>query len=460
MKALLYFAALTAFAGVADHPDVLAAERLFSAWVDGQMAYRGLPGIAVGVVHDQELIWAKGFGFADVAAKTPVTPATKFRMASHSKLFTATAIMQLRDAGKLRLDDPVSKYLPWFKMKPADGDDTEVTIEALVTHGSGLPREAGSHWSNFNFPDAVEVRRIAGEGRAVYPPDTRFKYSNLAFTIAAMVVEQISGEPFAAYVQKHIYDPLGMTASSIDRDVPGLATGYGRRMPDGSRAKMPFIDARAMAGATGVTSTVEDMAKFVSSQFQPRILSRGAQRQMHRVRLLENNWQSGYAVGFSVRRFQDRVYVGHGGSYPGYKTQTYIQLDDKVGVIVLTNGDDAEPGAIADQLLTTVGAAVGRAAAVKKAPVWDVSWSRFTGLYRSGNSDTRVIEMNKELVTMTPNGAAASVQGRLRPLGDGTFRLESPTGGTAVGEIVRFVEENGRVVRMVTGGGSYSQRVE
>jgi CubicO group peptidase (beta-lactamase class C family) len=368
--------------------------------------------------------------------------------------------MQLRDAGKLRLDDPVSKYLPWFRMKPAEGDDTEVTIEALVTHGSGLPREAGSHWSDFRFPDAAEVKRVASEGRAVYPPDTRFKYSNLAYTIAAMVVEAVSGEPFAAYVQAHIYDPLGMTASSIDRDVPGLAVGYGRRMPDGTRAKMPFIDARAMAGATGVTSTVEDMAKFVSSQFQPRILSRGAQRQMHRVRLLENNWQTGYAVGFSVRRFQDRVYVGHGGSYPGYKTQTYIQLDDKVGVIVLTNGDDAEPGAIADQLLTTVGAAVARASAATKTPVWDPAWGRFAGLYRSGNSDTRVVEMNKELITMTPNGATASVQGKLRPVGDGTFRLEGPAGGAAVGEIVRFLEENGRVVRMVTGGGSYSQRVE
>src|SRR6185503_4565328 len=98
---------------VANDPDVLGAERLFSAWMDGQILYRDLPGVVVGVVSDQDLVWVKPFGYADVKAKKPMSADTKFRMASHSKLFTATAIMQLREQGKVRLDDPVSKYLPW-----------------------------------------------------------------------------------------------------------------------------------------------------------------------------------------------------------------------------------------------------------------------------------------------------------------------------------------------------------
>src|SRR5262249_39296557 len=130
---------------IATDPDVLGAERLFSAWLEGQIAYRGLPGIAVGVVSDQELVWASGFGFADVKAKLPMSPTTKFRMASHSKLFTAVAIMQLREQGKLRLDDPVANSLPWFKAKPAGDDDGVITIEQLLSHSSGLQREAGDH---------------------------------------------------------------------------------------------------------------------------------------------------------------------------------------------------------------------------------------------------------------------------------------------------------------------------
>ena len=119
---------------VAADADVKGAERLFSAWMDGQMIDRALPGVAIGVVADQDLVWATGFGFADVKAKTPMAPQTRFRMASHSKLFTATAVMQLREEGKLRLDDPVSRYLSWFKVKPAESDDPPITIEELLTH--------------------------------------------------------------------------------------------------------------------------------------------------------------------------------------------------------------------------------------------------------------------------------------------------------------------------------------
>src|SRR5688572_23196989 len=98
-------------ARVANDPDVLAQQRLFSAWMNGQIEYRELPGIVVGVVVGEELVWARWYGYADFKAKRPMTPETKFRMASHSKLFTATAIMQLRESDKVRLDDPVSKHL-------------------------------------------------------------------------------------------------------------------------------------------------------------------------------------------------------------------------------------------------------------------------------------------------------------------------------------------------------------
>jgi CubicO group peptidase (beta-lactamase class C family) len=188
-----------------------------------------------------------------------------------------------------------------------------------------------------------------------------------------MIVEAVSGETWAEYLQNHIFDPLGMNSSSVDEDDANLATGYSRRMPDGTRQVIPFVDARGMAAATGLTSTVEDMAKFVSAQFRkgPRggdqILSTASLREMHRVRMLENTWARGQGIGFSVSRVDGKLYVGHGGGYPGHTTNTLIQLDSKVGVIVLTNTNDSDPGDIAQQLMSTVGEAVAKATASKPA---------------------------------------------------------------------------------------------
>jgi len=449
----------------ADDPDVQGAIRLFSAWLDGQIAYRGLPGVVVGVVSDQDLVWSRGFGYADVAAKRPMTPATKFRMASHSKLFTATAIMQLREEGKLRLDDPVSQYLPWFTFKRAAPDDPPVTIENLLTHSSGLPREAGDHWSSYDFPTEEELRALMPDRQAPFSPEVRWKYSNLAYSIAGMVIETVSGERWADYVTRHIYQPLGMTSSSVDQDVPGLAVPYGRRMPDGTREVLPFVDARGMGSATGITSTVEDMARFVSAQFRkgPRggnqVLSTASLREMHRVRMMENTWTRGQGIGFSVQRVDDRLYVGHGGGYPGNTTQTLIQLDDKVGVIVLTNTNDSYPGDIARELMETVGKAVAKATEQKPEVVaWDPAWARFAGLYRGRWGDSQVVLLKDRLVIMTPNASSIGEPVELVPIGGGRFRFTAPTGGAVVGEVVRFEEANGQVVRMYTGD-SYLDRV-
>lgn len=459
-------AAPSSKSSVANDPEVLGAERLFSAWIEGQIAYRGLPGIAVGVVSDQDLVWASGFGFADVAAKTPMSPTTKFRMASHSKMFAAIAIMQLREQGKLRLDDPVSNYLPWFKAKPAGDDDGPITIEQLLSHSSGMQREAGDHWTSYEFPTADELRRLYADRQAPFAPSVRWKYSNLAFSIVGAVTEHVSGQSWADYIDRNIFKPLGMNASSVDKSVPGLAVPYARRMPDGTRAVLPFVDARGMAAATGVTSNVEDMAKFVSAQFRrgarggDRIVSTGSLRELHRVRSVEENWTSGTALGFDVNRIDNRTYVGHGGGYPGNTTQTLIQLDDKVGVIVLTNTNDSNPFDIARQLMTTVGKAVAKAAAPKPVVVaWDPTWARFAGLYRGRGGDSQVILLNQRLVLITPNAANVDNPITLEPLGGGRFRFVAPTGGGVVGETVRFVEQAGRPMRMYTGD-SWIDRVD
>ena len=207
------------------------------------------------------------------------------------------------------------------------------------------------------------------------------------------------------------------------------------------------------------------MARFVSAQFragtrgEDRLLSTASLREMHRVRMLENTWTSGQGIGFSVRRVDGKLFIGHGGGYPGYTTNTSIQLDSKVGVIVLTNTNDSNPAQIARQLMSTVGEAVATATATEaQAVAWDPTWERFAGRYRSRNGERQVLVMNDRLVVMNPWATSIEDLTQLQPLDDGLFRMVAPTGGGAVGEIVRFVEENGAVVRMITGD-SYADRV-
>jgi CubicO group peptidase (beta-lactamase class C family) len=254
-------------------------------------------------------------------------------MASHSKLFTAIAIMQLREEGKLRLDDPVEKYLSWFKAAPAGDDDGQITIEQLLSHSSGLQREAGDHWVSYEFPTADQLQRLYAERKAAFAPSVRWKYSNLAYAVAGMVIEQVTAQPWANYVDRNIFQPLAMTSSSVDKNVSGLAIPYGRRMPDGTREVLPFVDARGMA-APPVSRQPERQpvvsANFHRARAAPWVVTSGSWREMHRC----DRWRRLRPARARIRHQPDPIaWTGHGGGYPG-TTQTFLRLDDKVGVVI------------------------------------------------------------------------------------------------------------------------------
>lgn len=448
-------------------PEVNASIRVFEAWLQGQMTDRQLPGVAVGVVHDQRLIWAKGFGYADLDRKKPITTRTLFRMASNTKPFTAMAILQLRDAGKLRLDDPVAQYLPWFKLQPSNSAEARpVTIGSLLMHASGLPREAAfSYWNTRVFPSAEEVRTALPNQRASFFPEARLKYSNLAFTLAGMLVEKVTDVRYSTWMQTRILGPLGMVSSGMDLNAPELAAGYGRRMPDNSRERIPFIETRAIAPAAGLTSNVEDLARYVSLQFRqgpargPQILSGATLQEMHRVHFLDASWKVGFGLGFATTRVNDRSYVGHDGHIPGYTTSINFVPDEKVGVIVLTNADDSRPDEIAIRALQMIGSAIAKSVPPAK-KMWDESWRRYAGLYRSDFGDLYVVAVRDELVMLDPV-RDNPVEGTMRvaPQSDGSFLLEGKHGGWEIGEPVRFLEKNG-IIQGVTLGTYRYDRVE
>ena len=195
-----------------EHPLVASNLRLLEVWLQAEMDYRDQPGYVIGIVYDQELIYAKGFGYADVATKRPMTTDTVFHIGSQSKTFTAIAVLQLQEQGKLRLDDPVEKYIPSFAVKGGNASTAPVTVFQLLTHTSGLMSEGTKtlHWSDLDFPTREHIDEQIKSVDLAFLPGTKRKYSNLGYTLAGQIVERVSGKSFKDYVTENILVPLEM----------------------------------------------------------------------------------------------------------------------------------------------------------------------------------------------------------------------------------------------------------
>lgn len=334
-------------------------------WAEGQRTYEEVPGMSIAIVHDQEVVWSGASGFADPESKRPAGSDTLYSICSVSKLFTSVGVLQLRDAGKLNLDDPVSKHLPWFTMKPLEGGG-EITVRGILTHSSGLPRESDfPYWTGeFNFPTREQIIGQVAKQEALYTSGDVLQYSNLGLTLAGEIVGQLSGKPYETYVRERILNPLGMQATypEMPEAEKGkrLARGYTARKRDGARQPVSFFAARGIAPAAGYASTVNDLAKFAAWQFRTldnkdsSVLKSRTLREMQRANWVSPDMEQFWGLGFAVGNEDGRIYAAHGGSCPGYRTQFYTVPAEKVAVIVMANASGVNTGKYADEIYKIV----------------------------------------------------------------------------------------------------------
>jgi CubicO group peptidase (beta-lactamase class C family) len=456
----------TAAQSVADHPRVKQALKLVEVWLDAQRAYQQIPGISAAVVHDQQLVWSGGFGFSDIERKTPATPATIYSICSISKLFTSIGVMQLRDEGKLRLDDPVARHIPWFKIKRGDPHSPEITVEGLLTHSSGLPRESDfPYWTgpDFTFPSREQImERIAGQ-ETLYPAETYFQYSNLGITLAGELITSVSGEAYDSFVRRRILDPLGLksTTSEMPEKERGsrLATGYSAIRREGTRVAVPFFSARGIAPAAGYASNVEDLARFASWQFRlldrkggEDVLKTNTLREMQRVHWVDPDLETMWGLGFSVWRSDGKVFVGHGGSCPGFRTQLLLKPEEKVGTVFMANAQGVNTTEFAQRMYDIVAPAIK--AAVKPsagdAKQQSGALSAYTGNYETGFAgEIAIVEWEEGLAVLSlPSMDPVRGLTKLKKVGDHTFRRIRKD--EALGEALVFeMGPDGRAVRMI-----------
>jgi CubicO group peptidase (beta-lactamase class C family) len=457
-------------AAITEAAEVREALRLLDIWLEGQRLKGDLPGMAVGVVHDQNLIWSKGYGYADVAKRTPTTDRALYRVASISKLFTATAVMQLVEAGKLSLEDPVSRHLPWFEPKNADAGHP-VLVWHLLTHTAGMRRETpGTDFDRLHRPDAASVQAATPETSLAFPPQIRQKYSNYAFQVAGLLVAELAGTPFPEYVERHILRPLGMADSRLldgNETRPGLAVPYGRRLPDAPRTIEDQVNNNGMLAAGGLVTSVRDLARFASLQFKTMddhagpVLTGWSLRDMHRPRWLAPDWSHGQGIGWFLLRRDNAVYLSHGGSLPGYKSNLLINPNTKVAVIVLINADDGPAGDLAKGAMRLVRGPIATASKPAEEPVpADPDLARFEGLYRDRWGEyARVAVVGDRLcVIRLEADDVRRATTTLERLGPTTFRthVDERNMGSNVEDIIEFtVDSDGRATSFTTESGAY-----
>ncbi len=448
------------------------AVELFEVWLDAKMAYERIPGVSVGLVHDRALAWAEGYGWADLEARVPATPSTLYSVCSISKLFTSIAVMQRRDAGDLRLDDGIADLLPWYDVEQSHRDGPRVSVQGVLTHSSGLPRESDHpYWTGpyFSFPTRDEVIEGLGRQRTLYPGDRYFQYSNLGMTLAGQIVEETSGLSYDDYVRARILDPLGMsdTYTDIPSDRAGgrLAQGYTRLDRSGERREASLFRARGIAPAAGYASTVEDLARFVAWQF--RLLEDGGEevldvntlREMHRVHWVDPDFETMWGLGFAVSRRDGERAVGHGGSCPGFRSTVQLALDRDVGGVVLINAQGTSPDDVWSKMESVL---VPALAAIEDDPAGSVArpaeLAEYAGRYESTWGETAILRWDDGLAAVSlPTDDPMESMRRLRRQRGDVFRRVRADG--ELGEEYVFERDAEEAVTRLVVHGNRSRKV-
>ena len=451
-------------------PELTSRIQVLDASIEATVAAEGLPGLSIGLVHDQDLIWAKSYGFANLEKQIPASPATLYRLASVTKVFTATAIMQLRDAGKLHLDDPVAKHLPWFAPKNPFPNSPAITVWHLMTHTGGLP-DADGRASTVSTVGEVwreELSRFLRETELVLPPETEYSYENVNYVLLGQIIAAVSGQPYARYMEDHILTPLGMKASRFREE--GAAVGYRRTSPG-----MPYeVAPRPVASyeqspgapAGGLYTSVDDLARFASLQFHDGLVKdaqivRGSTlREMQRVQWLQRGWQSGVGLGWElIERVGEQIRVGHEGGSSGWRADLVTAPTDKLAVIVLVNARGFDTHRIINLAFETGARAVTVVAERSKTvSIPDPRWEKYVGTY----AGRRVMVLNGLLTIIDPLAATPWVSRVvLRPVAPHTFRVRRM--GSPYGDLDRELatfetDQNGGVIGLRWGTNYWPRR--
>lgn len=386
------------------------ANQLIDVWLQSQVDHEDIPSIMGIAVKDQEVIWSGAFGKSNIEEGIQSTINTSSNIGSVSKVFTATAIMKLIEDGKLKLNDKLKDILPENQIKQSFPDKGDITISSLLTHSSGVPRDSGhSYWSgpHHPFPSKQELLKNLPELSTNFEVGTNVQYSNLGYALLGLVIEKVSGMSYKKYMETHIFQPIGMTNSSVGMSKKTYgkthAIGYTALNRNRKRNKASFFQTKAMQPAAGISSTVNDLAKFASWQFRlmdsesKEILSPALLKRMYETHATS---KKGYAKrGYGYEVYTDKKgdkWAMHGGMCPGYVAFIKMNITTKTAYIILINANGEKAVRYVNGLINILNR-------IDESPISsNQSFSEYEGFYdlNPWNSEYYIGSWNRGLVAL------------------------------------------------------------
>jgi CubicO group peptidase (beta-lactamase class C family) len=328
-------------------------------YLDEQVQKRGIPGLTVAVVRDGQVVYTGAFGVRELGKDERLTPEHVFHFASVSKPFVATAIVQLMERGKLSLDDPVRKHLPYFRL--ADERFTEITVRQMLNHTSGVPDVEDYEWDRPQLDEgSVEryVRSIASE-RLLWAPGGGWLYSNLAFDVLGDLIAKVSGQSFEAYMRSNIFDPLGMDGSSFVYPEINNTLRTSGHVGTPARVSKVYPYNRRHAPRSTLNSSVAEMTRWILANLNQGELDG------HRILKAESHdllWTPSAhtprddMVGLSwfLGEYAGHRTVFHGGADTGFRSMVMLLPDDDIGIVLASNWDRTDRDTISRGIVDVV----------------------------------------------------------------------------------------------------------
>jgi D-alanyl-D-alanine carboxypeptidase len=428
-------------------------------WLELQVAETQLPGCALAVAHRGRLVLERAFGVADLETRAALTPKHRFRIASHSKSFTAAGIMRLVEAHTVRLDAPVGTYVTGLHDRVA-----ATTLRQLLSHGAGVHRDGrdSGHWDlRRPFLDAAELRADL-KTPPTLDADKRFKYSNHAFGLLGFVIESVAGTAYATWIRREVIERAGLSHTRPDMPVSArtpMSNGYTARMPFGRRPVGRDLATHALAPATGFVSTAGDLVRFFS-QLDPRsdskLLSVTSRRAMTRAHRDVPGVPPGrqYGLGLIRGSLGRTAWFGHSGGFPGYLTRTCVLPSLDVAFSVLTNAIDGPAQQWADGAIDILATFARHGAPKGSARRWTGRWWNTWGTCDLVPVGNRVLVARPSLTTPFYGATELTVRGDVG-------RISQADGFGTFGEPARLVrDKRGRATALWLGGGQFDAHAD